>query len=70
MNNEESDKQALHLHLYQSVAGAMLSNAKGRLDQMKPQEAADVIYDYYSAILSRYYKKPKNNAKKPNTPAE
>lgn len=68
--SEESDKQALHLHLYQSIAGAMLGNPKGRLDEMEPQEAADVIYDYYSAILNRYYNKPKSKPKKPNKPVE
>jgi len=46
------------MHLYQSIAGAMLGNANGNLDQMTPDEAADIIYDYYSAVLSRYYKKP------------
>jgi len=67
MSNDvsQSDQQALHMHLYQSIAGAMLSNANGNLDQMSSDQAADVIYDYYSAILSRYYKKPvkPNNTK-------
>jgi hypothetical protein len=60
MNNDvsQSDQQAINMHLYQSIAGAMLSNANGNLDQMTPDQAADIIYDYYSAILSRYYKKP------------
>lgn len=68
--SEESDKQALHLHLYQSIAGAMLGNPKGRLDEMNPQEAADVIYDYYSAVLNRYYHKPKGKHKKTSKPVE
>lgn len=60
MSNDvsQSDQHALHMHLYQSIAGAMLSNANGSLDQMSPEQAADVIYDYYSAIVNRYYKKP------------
>jgi hypothetical protein len=54
----QSDQQAINMHLYQSIAGAMLGNPNGNLDQMTPDEAADVIYEYYSAVLNRYYKKP------------
>lgn len=58
MPNTEDDQQALHLHLYQSIAGSMLGNSNGGLQEMTPEEAAETIYSYYSAILNRFYKKP------------
>lgn len=55
---EEADEQALHLHLYQSIAGSMLSNANSRLLDETPEDAANIIYNYYVAILNKFYKKP------------
>lgn len=55
---EESDQQALHLHLYQSIAGSMLSNPNSSLIDEPPEKAAEIIHSYYAAILNRYYKKP------------
>lgn len=61
---EDTDKQALHLHLYQSIAGSMLGNPNGGLVDEPPEKAAEIIHSYYVAILSRFYKKAtktKNN---------